>query len=236
MQMEAMKLTGGGVNKPLDQLTDADRKTNRAFAESQSADRERERLAPGPKWYIVQCIRGTDQQALGAFARFKIKTYYPRILQLKLMPRRRMSATQRAAGHAIMAPTEVALFPRYVFTNFDPHTEAWHSAFELAGVGGLVCRDGMPVYMPESVIASIKKRENNGVIPGKDSVRAVFNIGEEVTVTDGPFASFPGIVEQGLDVPIEKLDASMRIKVAVNIFGRATPVDLEYWQVAKRDD
>jgi transcription antitermination factor NusG len=42
-------------------------------------------------------------------------------------------------------------------------------------------------------------------------------------------------VEQGLDVAIEKLDPGMRIKVAVNIFGRATPVELEYWQVAKQD-
>lgn len=208
----------------------------RTYAREEAARRERERLAVGAKWYIVQCIRGSDQQALDAFKRFQITTYYPKIRQLKPMPRRRMSASQRAGGLSIQIPTEVALFPRYVFTRFDIEHDAWHNAFEVAGVGGLVCRDGMPVYMPDEKIAGIKKRENNGVIPGADSIRAVFNIGDDVIVTDGPFASFPGIVEQGLDVPIEKLEASMRIKVAVNIFGRATPVDLEYWQVAKRDD
>lgn len=197
---------------------------------------EPDRSDPAAKWYIVQCIRGTDQQALDAFARFKIETYHPKTVTLKPLPRRRMSAAQRQGGMVIMSPTEIALFPRYVFTRFDIAQSGWHTAFEVAGVAGFVCRGGMPVYMPDDAIASIKKRENNGLVPGKDSLRVVFGVGEEVTVTNGPFASFPGIVEEGLDVPIEKLVASMRIKVAVNIFGRATPVDLEYWQVAKRDD
>lgn len=205
------------------------------FAEERAAERLKDRESPGEKWYIVQCIRGTDTQALDAFARFKIKTYYPKIMQLRPLPRRRMSASQRQSGMTVQAPTEVALFPRYVFTHLDIRQTAWHDAFEVAGVGGLLCKAGMPVYMPDDTIAAIKRRENNGVIPGKDSVRIVFGIGDEVMVTNGPFASFPGIVEQGLDVAIEKLDPGMRIKVAVNIFGRATPVDLEYWQVAKKD-
>lgn len=218
--------------------TPADRQAaqRRQYAEDRAAEREKQRTSPGAKWYIVQCIRGTDQQALDAFARFKIETYHPKTVTLKPMPRRRMSAAQRQGGMVIMAPTEVALFPRYVFTRFDIQHGDWHNAFEVAGVGGLVCRGGMPVFMPDETITSIKRRENNGVVPGKDSVRVVFGIGDEVTVTNGPFASFPGIVEEGLDVAIEKLEASMRIKVAVNIFGRATPVDLEYWQVAKQDD
>lgn len=217
----------------MDIVTEKDRAERRRFAEDRDAERQRQRNAPGAKWYIVQCIRGTDQQALGAFSRYGIETYYPKILELKKLPRRRMSASQRASGVSVMAPTEVPLFPRYIFTNLDIGRAGWHDAFELAGVGGLICRDGMPVWMPEETIASIRKRENNGVVPGKTSVRMVFDVGETVVVTNGPFASFPAIVEEGLDVAIEKLEASMRIKVAVNIFGRATPVELEYWQVAK---
>lgn len=209
-----------------------EREARRAYAEQRAAERKAEREAPGAKWYIVQCIRGSDQQALDAFGRFKIETYYPKIVQLKPLPRKRMSASQRASGMVVMAPQETALFPRYVFTKFDIKQAGWHEAFEFAGVGGLMCRDRMPVWMPEEKIASIKARENNGVIPGKESLRVLFDIGDKVMVTDGPFASFPAIVEEGLDVAIEKLEASMRIKVAVNIFGRATPVELEYWQVA----
>lgn len=201
-------------------------------AEINAARRDQERSAQGPKWYIVQCIRGSDQQALDAFERFKIETYYPKIIQLKPMPRKRMSASQRMSGVVVMAPQETALFPRYVFTRFDIRMHGWHEAFEFAGVGGLMSRDRMPLWMPEEKINAIKRRENNGVIPGKEKLRVLFDVGDSVIVTDGPFASFPAIVEEGLDVAIEKLEPSMRIKVAVNIFGRATPVDLEYWQVA----
>jgi len=206
------------------------------YAEQQAAERARQRKGfAGPKWYIFQRVRGSDQQALSAFERFNIETYYPKILQLKPLPRRRMSANQRASGITVMAPQEVALFQGYILTHFDIRQPGWVEAFEYAGVGGLMSRDGMPIWMPDEEIAKIKSRENNGLISGKDSVRAVFSVGDEVMVTDGPFASFPGIVEHGFDVAIEKLEPSMRIKVAVNIFGRATPVDLEYWQVAKKD-
>src|SRR5712692_1797840 len=119
------------------------------YAEERAAERKRQQTSVGPKWYVVQCIRGTDSQALAAFDRFKIKTYYPKIMQLKAMPRRRMSASQRQGGLSIQVPTEVALFPRYVFTNFDIKRDAWHEAFDLAGVGGLICRDGMPVWIPD---------------------------------------------------------------------------------------
>ena len=205
----------------------------KAYAEEQAAKRKAAREAAGPKWYIVQCIRGTDQQALDAFARFDITTYYPKILQLKPLPRRRMSASQRQSGMVVMAPAEVALFPRYIFAHLDVRQSGWGHAFEY--VGGLMCHNGCPVWMPDEKIEAIKARENNGLIPGKESMRVLFKVGEQVVVTDGPFTSFPGIVEEGLDVPIEKLDAGMRIKVAVNIFGRATPVELNYWQVAKKD-
>lgn len=211
--------------------------------EKQTAEREREKIAEwkrqsmqaGPKWYILQCFRGTDGQALEAFESQNIRTYYPKIIQLKPMPRKRMSASQRHAGMTVQVPTEVALFPRYLFLNIDFEQHPFRTGFELKEIGGFLSRDGKPIYLPDETINSIKGRENNGVIPGKDSVRAIFSIGDKVTVTNGPFASFPGIVEEGLDVAIQDLAPHMRIKVAVDIFGRATPVELEYWQVAKQD-
>lgn len=206
------------------------------LAEQRAKERERQRNEPGPKWYISRRMRGTDRKALHFLTQFKIEAYSPTIMELRAMPRRRMSQAQRQSGVSVQMPSEVALFPGYVFTRFDIRKHAgWGNAFELAGIGGLVCRDDMPIWMPDEKIAAIRKCENNGIISGKNSVRAVFGIGDEVTVTNGPFASFPGIVEEGLDCAIENLDPSMRIKVAVNIFGRATPVELEYWQVAKKN-
>src|SRR5689334_2427831 len=98
------------------------------YAEEQAAKRKAEREAPGPKWYIVQCGRRTDQQVLDTFGRFRVETYYPTITQMKPLPRRHMSQAQRRAGFAVMAPQETALFPRYVFTRFDIRTPAWREA------------------------------------------------------------------------------------------------------------
>lgn len=206
-------------------------------AEERAVQRRMLREAVGPKWYIVQCGRRSDQQALDAFGRFKIETYYPTITEFKAMPRRRMSQAQRRSGIVVMEPREVAVFPRYVFTRIDlkDQDSNWREAFDYAGVGGLMGQSGMLVWMPDEAIEHVRGRVGHQ-IHTTDTLRAFLAVGDEVFVNHGPFASFPGIVEQGLDIPIEKLDASMRIKVAVNIFGRATPVELEYWQVSKRSD
>ncbi|MBR0871183.1 hypothetical protein JQ633_12500 [Bradyrhizobium tropiciagri] len=211
---------------------DKEAEQRRIYAEERAAERAREREAAGPKWYIVQCIRGTDRQALDAFERHKIETYYPTVVQMKPMPRRRMSAVQRRSGLTVMQPHDVAIFPRYVFTRFDIRSLGWRDAFEFAGVGGLMCHGGMPVWMPDDAIARVRERCGKPIAT-TETLRYFFALGEKVIVTHGPFASFPGVVEQAVDLPIEKLDASSRIKVAVQIFGRATPVELEHWQVAK---
>lgn len=206
----------------------------KAYADEQAAKRQAARDATGPKWYIVQCGRRPDQQVLDVFGRFKIETYYPTVTQFKPMPRRRMSQAQRRSDVVVMQPQDAAVFPRYVFTHFDLQDQAWRRAFDFAGVSGLMCHSGMPIWMPDEVIQRVRDRVGHQ-ITSTDTMRAFLAVGDEVFVNHGPFATFPGIVEQGLDIPIEKLDASMRIKVAVNIFGRATPVELEYWQVSKRD-
>lgn len=203
-------------------------------AERRAEQRRAAREAPGPKWYIVQCARRTDQQVLDTFDRFRIETYYPMITQMRPLPRRQMSQAQRRAGFAVMAPQQTAVFPRYVFTRFDLRESLWHQAFDHAGVGGIMCHSAMPIWMPDDAIERVRRQVGTPVTTS-DTFRHVFALGDEVVVTNGPFASFPGIVEHVVDVPLEKLDASTRIKVAVNIFGRATPVELEYWQVAKHE-
>lgn len=204
------------------------------YAEHQAAARKAAREAPGPKWYIVQCGRRTDRQVLDTFGRFKVETYYPMITQMKPLPRRQMSQAQRRSGFAVMAPQETAVFPRYVFTRFDIQSRQWRDAFDHAGVGGIMCHSQMPIWMPDEAIEKVKRQVGSPVTTS-DTFRHVFGLGDHVVVTNGPFASFPGIIEQAVDLPLEKLDASTRIKVAVNIFGRATPVELEYWQIAKAD-
>jgi transcriptional antiterminator NusG len=184
-------------------------------------------------WYIARVISKSDEQAIEWLDRMGIGSWYPKIMEMRNVPRKLLSAAQRRSGIEIRKPILSPLFPRYVFVDLRSG-EHWGEISRFAGIGGMWCEGGVPVRINEADLKKIKGREQNGAIPGAESLRVIFGIGDEVTVTDGPFASFPGIVEKGLDTAVEEFDPETRIRVAVNIFGRATPVDLEVWQVAKR--
>lgn len=188
----------------------------------------------GFAWYIVRSVGRTDEAVLDWLKRLNIETYYPKVLEMRALPKKKLSLAQRRSGEVIRKPQESALFPKYIFTHFDMGVSGWREIFKFAGVGGMVCCGDLPVFVPDSLIEGLKQREHNGAVPGHTVTRVLFNVGDNVMVTNGPFASFPGVVEMGLDKPIEELDPNDRIKVAVNIFGRATPVELEIWQVDKR--
>lgn len=186
------------------------------------------------RWYIVRSVGKSDQYVLDWLKKLNIVTYYPIVLEMHAVPKKLLSANQRRSGVVIKKPMPVPMFPRYIFTQFDMGRHDWHDAFRFVGVGGMVCEGDRPVWVPDSLIERIKGREHKGIVPGDTTARVVFGVGDQVVVTNGPFASFPGTVEIGLDVPIGELDPNSRIKVAVSIFGRATPVQLEVWQVDKR--
>lgn len=209
----------------------------RALEEAEREAEKRPWLKPSANdaksWYIVRSIGKSDVHVLKMLKDLKIEFYYPQVLQMQKRPRRELSAKQRRSGVEIREPRPAPLFPKYIFTHFDMGRDGWREVFKFAGVGGMVCEGDLPVRVSDALISSIKGRENNGVVPGNEATRIVFGIGDEVRVTDGPFASFPGVVERGLDIPIEELDPEARIRVAVSIFGRATPVDLHVWQVTK---
>jgi transcriptional antiterminator NusG len=211
------------------------RAAERALARSAEIEARRvhAQIEGDQSWYVVRAVGKSDDFALDGLKRLDIETYYPQVLQMRKVPRRELSASQRRSGVEIRKPQLGPLFPRYIFARFGMARESWRDVFKIAGVGGMLCQGDLPVRVRDELIVSIKKRESDGSIKGSDTIRAVFGIGDHVVVTAGPFASFPGIVEKGIDCPVEDIDPRTRIEVAVNIFGRATPVELEVWQVAK---
>lgn len=188
---------------------------------------------PEVDWFMARRVRGTDAYALSILARYGVPSYYPKLVELRPIPLRHLSHTQRNAGIQIQRPVLAPMFPGYVLVQIEG-VRALASICNEAGLGGFACENERLVRIRPPDLARMRSQENGGLIDGKKSLRVMFEIGDEVTVTSGPFASFPGIVEKGFDVAIQDLDPTTRIKVAISLFGMSVPTDLQLYQVAKR--
>lgn len=201
------------------------------------------RPAPGnERWHVVRLRTGSEQKAVKFLKRYQFGIYAPLTRVWRPVAQRHMSHAQRASGAVVKRPKDIPVFPGYMFLRFDINRSDWHGVFDHLGISGLLCNGDLPTVITDKEIQRVRGLEIEGVIPGTtEMVKVLFNVGETVLVTDGPFASFPGVIEElPVDLAerlkthtIEELDDSFRARVAVNIFGRATPVDLAFTQIAK---
>jgi transcriptional antiterminator NusG len=199
--------------------------------------------APGnERWHVARVRTGSERKTIDFLQARQFGIYAPRTRVWRTVAQRYMSHAQRATRAVIKRPKEVYLYPGYLLLCFDIERRDWERTFDFLSISGLMSRYEAPTVIRDSEINRVKSLEVNGLIPGTvEMTKVIFKIGEEVRVCDGPFAHFNGIIEElPVDLAaklhgraIEELDDSFRAKVAVNIFGRSTPVNLALAQIEK---
>lgn len=172
------------------------------------------------RWYVIHVYSGFEKKvALSIEEQAKQAGMEEKIEQV-LVPTEEVVEMRR--GSKINA--ERKFFPGYVLVKMDMTDESWHLVKNTPKVTGFLGGRGRPTPITEKEAQRIMHQVQEGIDRPKPAI--MFEVGEQVRVCDGPFTSFNGTVE-------EVDEERARLKVSVSIFGRATPVELEYSQVEK---
>ncbi len=171
-------------------------------------------------WYIVQSHSSFENKVAQEIKEEAEKANLSDKIEEIIVPTHDITEVKR--GKRVQRKKKY--FPGYVLLKSEMNNTIYHLIKNLKKVSGFLGTKGTPIPVSEKEIEKILGQIKDGVVQQKAGVE--YNVGEKVQVIDGPFASFSGLVE---DIDEEKL----RLKVSVSIFGRPTPVDLEYSQVEK---
>lgn len=172
------------------------------------------------KWYVVHTYSGFENKVKASLEE-KIKTSGKlELFGEILVPSEKVVDMVKG----VKRTTSRKFFPGYILINMDLNDETWHLVKGIPKVTGFVGGEETPPAVPEEEVLRITRQMEEGAVRPKPKV--LFGRGENVRVIDGPFTNFAGIVEE------VKPDKG-KLRVLVSIFGRATPVELDFGQVEK---
>jgi transcription termination/antitermination protein NusG len=172
------------------------------------------------RWYIVHAYSNFEKKVADSIREQVKQRGLAPLFDEIMVPTEKVTEVRR--GRKVDA--ERKFFPGYVLVKMDLTDEAYHLIKNTPKVTGFLGADNKPMPISDAEASRIIHQVQEGIERPKPAVS--FEVGEQVRVSDGPFASFNGTVE-------EVDDSRSRLKVAVSIFGRATPVELEFTQVEK---
>ena len=172
------------------------------------------------RWYIVHTYSNFEKKAAEEIKHQAELQGLTDLIEDVMVPTEEVVEVRR--GHKVNA--ERKFLPGYILVKANLTNEAYHLIKNVPKVTGFLGQNNKPMPLRQAEVDRILNQVQEGSERPKPSI--TFEIGEQVRVADGPFTSFNGTVE-------EVDEDRSRVKVAVSIFGRATPVELEFTQVEK---
>ena len=172
------------------------------------------------RWYVVHVFSGSEKKMAQSIEEQALANGLQDLIEQVMVPTEEVVEMRRGAK----VQTERKFFPGYILVKMELTDASWSLVQSQPRVTGFLGGKGRPVPITNAEAERLIRQMDEGVERPKSTI--TFDIGEEVRVVDGPFESFNGLVE-------EADDEKARLKVSVSIFGRATPVELEYSQVEK---
>ena len=173
------------------------------------------------RWYSISVLSNFEKRVAENIKEAVVQNSLENEIEQVLVPTEEVLEVRR--GKKVQS--ERRFMPGYVLVRMKMTDKSYHLIKDTNRVTGFLGQQGKPMPLSDSEVARIL----NQVEEGAEKPRALisYEVGERVNVTDGPFEGFAGLVEE-----VDEMNS--RLKVSVSIFGRATPVELEYSQVQKQ--
>ena len=172
------------------------------------------------RWYVVHAYSGYEKKVADSIREQASKLGLSEMIEEISVPTQEVIEVKRGTR----VHSEKKFFPGYILIKMIMNDETWHFVKNTPKVSTFLGSKGKPIPISNSEASKISEQVLQGIEKPRPSI--VFEVGEQIKVIDGPFASFEGMIEN-ID------EDKSRLKVALSIFGRPTPVDLEYSQVEK---